>query len=45
MDNTGKVTAKAKGTAEVIATAENGVSGKVTIEVTEKRYSSRTGQS
>lgn len=32
----GKVTAKAKGTAEVIATAENGVSGKVTIEVTEK---------
>ena len=36
VDNTGKVTAKAKGTAEVIATAENGVSGKVTIEVTEK---------
>lgn len=32
----GTVTAKAKGTAEVIATAENGVSGKVTIEVTEK---------
>ena len=29
VDNTGKVTAKAKGTAEVIATAENGVSGKV----------------
>lgn len=36
VDNTGKVTAKAKGTAEVIATAANGVSGKVTIEVTEK---------
>lgn len=36
VDNTGKVTAKAKGTAEVIATAENGVSGKVTIKVTEK---------
>ena len=36
VDNTGKVTAKAKGTAEVIATAENGVSGKVVITVTEK---------
>lgn len=36
VDNTGKVTAKAKGTAEVIATAANGVSGKVTIEVIEK---------
>ena len=36
VDNTGKVTAKAKGTAEVIATAANSVSGKVTIEVTEK---------
>ena len=36
VDNTGKVTAKAKGTAEVIATAANGVSGKVVITVTEK---------
>jgi len=36
VDNTGKVTAKAKGTAEVIATSENGVSGKVVITVTEK---------
>ncbi len=35
VDNTGKVTALKAGTAEVIATAENGVSGKVTIEVTE----------
>lgn len=35
----GTVTAKAKGTAEVIATAENGVSGKVTIKVTEKDIS------